>query len=159
MSTKVINSEEPKEHWSFLKPQGKIVLDLGCGKFYSSISTAQWFLDEGAAKVIGVDISKEPIEDQRFTPYAKPINSKKDLEYFLYYTPDIIKCDIEGAEKYFEEINALPSCVRQFAVEYHDAETKRICESCFEKWGFTNVELYQLFNENTDRIGVYHAWK
>ena len=159
MSTLVINSEEPKEHWSFLNPKGKIVLDLGCGKFYSSISTAQWFLDEGATKVIGVDINKEPIEDERFVPYAKAVSSKKDLEDFLYHTPEIIKCDIEGAEKYFEDIHSLPSSVRQFAVEYHDAETKRICESQLEKWGFKHIELYQLFNENTDRIGVYHAWK
>ena len=156
---KKIETEEPKEHWSFLSPQGKIVLDLGCGKFYSSISTAQWFLDEGAAKVIGVDLSKEPIEDQKFTPYAKAVSSKEDLEYFLHYMPDIIKCDIEGAEKYFKDIDNLPTSVKQFAVEYHDAETKKICEDCFSKWGFTNVELYQLFNENTDRIGVYYAWK
>lgn len=159
MSIKVISSEEPKEHWSFLSSEGKIVLDLGCGKFYSSISTAQWFLNEGAAKIIGVDLSKEPIEDQRFKPYAKAISSKEDIEYFLYYTPEIIKCDIEGAEKYFKDINNLPSSVREFAVEYHDAETKSIFEDRFEKWGFKHVELYQLFNENTDRIGVYYAWK
>lgn len=159
MSTLVINSEEPKEHWSFLSPEGKIVLDLGCGKFYSSISTAQWFLDEGAAKVIGVDLSKESIDNQRFIPYAKAVKSKEDLEYFLNYMPEIIKCDIEGAEKYFKEIDNLPTSVKQFAVEYHDAETKKICEDQFSKWGFTNVELYQLFNEKTDRIGVYHAWK
>lgn len=156
---KVINSEEPKEHWSFLSPNNKIVLDLGCGKFYSSISTAQWFLDEDAAKVIGVDLGKEPIEDSRFIPYAKAIASADDLQYFLYYMPEIIKCDIEGAEKYFKDVNVLPSSVKEFAVEYHDAETKKICEDQFLKWGFTNIDLYQLFNENTDRIGVYHAWK
>lgn len=159
MSNLIINSEEPKDHWWFLKPQGKIVLDLGCGKFYSSISTAQWFLDEGAAQVIGVDLSKEPIEDIRFKAYATGVGSKNDLEYFLEYAPNIIKCDIEGAERYFEHINIVPLSLTQFAVEYHDAETKKICEDQIVKWGFTNVELYQLFNENTNRIGVYHAWK
>ena len=154
-----INSEEPKEHWSFLNIPGKIVLDLGCGKFYSSISTAQWFLDEGATKVIGVDISKEGIEDLKFVAYAKAISSKEDLEYFLHYMPEIIKCDIEGAERYFDEIEQLPTSVKQFAVEYHDNNLKNICEKAIQRWGFTNVELYQLFNENTDRVGVLHAWK
>jgi SAM-dependent methyltransferase len=156
---KKINSEEPKEHWNFLSPKDKIVLDLGCGKFYSSISTAQWFLDEGASKVIGVDLSKENIEDLRFIPYAKAISSKEDLEYFLKYSPDIIKCDIEGAEKYFENIDTLPDSVKQFSVEYHDNNLKKLCEERFKKWGFENIELYQLFNENTDRVGVYHIWK
>lgn len=156
---KKITSEEPKEHWSFLNPGNKIVLDLGCGKFYSSISTAQWFLNEGAAKVIGVDLGKEPIENSKFVSYAKRIESKEDLEYFLHYMPEIIKCDIEGAEVYFKDINALPTSVKQFAVEYHNNDLKKICEDRFEKWGFTNIELYQLFNESTDRIGVYHVWK
>lgn len=156
---KKIQSEEPIEHWSFLNSKNKIVLDLGCGKFYSSISTAQWFLDEGANKVIGVDLSKEAIEDEKFIPYAKAINSAEDLQYFLQYMPEVIKCDIEGAEKYFKDISELPYSVKEIAIEYHDADTKNICEEQFKIWGFTNIELYQLFNENTNRIGVYHAWK
>jgi SAM-dependent methyltransferase len=156
---KKITSEEPKEHWSFLNSKDKIVLDLGCGKFYSSISTAQWFLNEGANKVIGVDLKEEPIDDPKFVPYAKAISSKEDLEYFFYYMPEVIKCDIEGAEKYFKDIDQLPSSVTQFAVEYHDNETKNICQDRLNRWGFKNIELYQLFNENTNRIGVFHAWK
>jgi SAM-dependent methyltransferase len=154
-----INSEEPKEHWSFLDIPGKIVLDLGCGKFYSSLSTAQWFLDEGAAKVIGVDISKEEIDDPKYVGYGKPITSKEDLEYFLHYMPEIIKCDIEGAEKYFNKIKQLPTSVKQFAVEYHDNDLKTICENAIIRWGFEHMTVYQLFNENTDRVGVLHAWK
>jgi hypothetical protein len=73
--------------------------------------------------------------------------------------PEIIKCDIEGAERYFDEIEQLPTSVKQFAVEYHNNDLKNICEKAIQRWGFTNVELYQLFNENTDRVGVLHAWK
>jgi hypothetical protein len=155
---KKITSEEPKDHWMFLNAKGKIVLDLGCGKFYSSISTAQWFLNEEANIVIGVDLGKEDIQDDRFINYAKAINSTSDIQFFLNFKPDLIKCDIEGAEKYFKDIK-LPSSVNQIGVEYHDAETKQVCEDLFKKWGFDNVELYQLFNESTDRIGVYNAWK
>ena len=30
-----ITSEEPEIHWPFLKVKDKVVLDLGCGIFYS----------------------------------------------------------------------------------------------------------------------------
>jgi hypothetical protein len=154
-----INSEEPAEHWSFLDVKNKIVLDLGCGKFYSSISTAQWFLDKEAKLVIAVDLQKEPINDERLIPYAVAISKKEDLEYFLKYNPEIIKCDIEGAEKFFNEIIQLPDSVTNFAVEYHDNDLKIICENAIKRWGFENTKIYQLFNENIDRVGVLHAWK
>ncbi len=153
-----IKSEEPKEHWRFLNPKDKVVLDLGCGKFYSSISTAQWFLDQGASQVIGVDLSKEPITSDRFIGYAKAISSKEDLEYFLKYKPQIIKVDIEGAEKYFDKIASLEG-VECITIEYHSNELKQLCEKKFADWGFSNLELYQLFDEDINRIGVWHAWK
>jgi SAM-dependent methyltransferase len=155
---KKIMSEEPVEHWSFLNFKNKIVLDLGCGRFYSSISTAEWFINEGASLVIGVDLSKEPIQNERFIPYAKAISSSVDIEYFFKYKPNVVKCDIEGAEKYLKDV-LLDSSVEEIAIEYHDAETKKVCEDFFEKWNFNKIELYQLFNESTDRIGVYHAQK
>jgi SAM-dependent methyltransferase len=158
MSQKKIQTEEPDEHWSFLDFKDKVVLDLGCGKFYSSISTAQWFLNKGALKVIGVDLSKENIDNDRFISYAKAIRSTKDLEYFLKYEPEVIKCDIEGAEIYFRDIPSLPS-VKQIAFEYHCPATKKVCEESFIRWGFENIVQYQLFNESTDRIGVYYAFK
>lgn len=153
-----ITSEEPKEHWRFLNPKDKVVLDLGCGKFYSSISTAEWFLNEGASKVIGVDLAKEPIENERFIAYAKAISSKEDIEYFLTYRPHIIKADIEGAEKHFENIESLIG-VEAIAIEYHSFELKQLCERKISEWGFSNLEVYQLFNEDINRVGVWHAWK
>lgn len=153
-----ITSEEPIEHWRFLRPQGKIVLDLGCGKFYSSISTAQWFLDQGASFVIGVDLGKENIIDDKFIAYAKAIQSKEDIEYFLKYNPQLIKSDIEGAEMYFKDIAAIPS-LEEIAIEYHDENTNKICVDKLKEWGFVNIQQYQLFNEDVNRIGVYHAWK
>lgn len=38
-----ITSEEPGNHWGFINFKDKIVLDLGCGKFHSTISTYDWF--------------------------------------------------------------------------------------------------------------------
>lgn len=154
-------SEEPIKHWGFLNFKDKIVLDLGCGKFYSSISTAQWFLDGGAKKVIGIDLGKEPIEDERLEAFAMPINDKLGLEFLIRkYKPQIIKCDIEGAEIHFDEIEKEDmDSVEEFAVEYHDGETKRVVEKMIKEWGFNNFELYGLGNEDINRIGVYWAWK
>ena len=156
---KKITSEEPSIHWPFLNVKNKKVLDLGCGQFYSSVSTAEWFLNKGADKVIGVDLSDISLFNDNFTMIGMRINSSDQLKSLIdTYLPDVIKCDIEGAEEYFNEIS-LSSSVKQFAVEYHDNNTKLICERAIEDWGFENVETYQLFNEDINRIGVIHAWK
>lgn len=155
---KKIQSEEPKEHWGFLSPKDKVVLDLGCAKFYSSISTAEWFLNEGASLVIGVDLGKENINNEKFIAYAKAIKSTEDIQYFLKYNPQIIKADIEGAEIYLKDIDKLDS-VQEIAIEYHDEATNKVCIDKLKDWGFTNIEQYQLFNESPDRIGVYYAYR
>jgi len=156
-----ITTEEPNEHWGFLSPNDKIVLDLGCNEFYSSISTAQWFLDNGAKKVIGIDLSVNQINDDRFEPISMSINDKLGLEFLITkYKPQIIKCDIEGSEDNFDGIDSIDMLsVLEFAVEYHDMNTKKICETKIKEWGFKNIELYQLFNEDINRIGVFHAWR
>lgn len=158
MDNKII-SEEPINHWWFLSPKDKRVLDLGCGKFYSTISTAEWFLLQRAKLVIGVDLGKEIIDNIKLISYAKQIRSSEDLEYFLKYDPEIIKCDIEGAEIYFNEISKMPDSVNEIGIEYHDKLTKEMCERKFIEWGFNIVNQYQLFEEDINRIGVYHAKK
>lgn len=156
---KNIINEEPDIHWGFLDVKDKVVLDLGCGKFYSSISTAEYFLNSGAESVIGVDLSDIGITDDRFTMIIEHIHSTEqleDLNYRIY--PDVIKCDIEGAEMYFDGIPGLPGETTQFAVEYHDNKTKLICEKKLKEWGF-EIEYYQLLGEDINRIGVIHGWK
>jgi len=156
---KRINSEEPNIHWPFLDIKGKRVLDLGCGKFWSSISTAEWMINNGARVVVGVDLSDIDIDSPKFTMIVKRISSKEELEdLFLRYVPEVIKCDIEGAEIYLDGI-VLPVETKQFAVEYHDAATKAVCEKMIKQWEFPNVEYYQLFTEDINRIGVINAWK
>lgn len=157
---KNINTEEPDVHWGFLDIKDKIVLDLGCGKWWSSISTAEWFLNEGAKQVIGVDLSPMSIDRYNFIMKAERIDSSEQLQTLIdEYNPDIIKCDIEGAESYFDNIDSLPEKVKQFAVEYHDNNTKLICEKAIKRWNFENVEIYSLLGYGTERIGVINAWR
>src|SRR3972149_4366749 len=156
---KNIINEEPDIHWGFLDVKDKVVLDLGCGRFYSSISTAEYFLNSGAKLVIGVDLSDIGVINDRFEMKVLNVSSADDLQNLLLsYYPDVIKCDIEGAERYFNSIASLPTETLQFAVEYHDNATKLICETELKDWGF-ETEHYQLLGEDINRIGVIHGWK
>lgn len=154
-----ITSEEPEIHWPFLKVKDKVVLDLGCGLFYSKLATPDWFVNQGAKKVVGVDMAND--NPTHFIYHKKPILSKEDILDLLYeYKPEVIKCDIEGAEVYFKDITIEDmNSVNQFAVEYHDNDLKLLMEKKIKDWGFENSDTHQLFDENIDRIGVIYAWK
>lgn len=154
-----ITSEEPEIHWPFLNVKDKIVLDLGCGLFYSKISTADWFVQQGAKQVIGVDLGND--SPKHFIYHQLAISSSIDiLDLLNKYTPDVIKCDIEGAERYFEDISANDmESVKQFAVEYHDNSLKMLMEQKMKEWGFENLKTYQLFDEDINRIGVFYSDK
>ena len=153
-----ITSEEPNIHWPFLNVENKVVLDLGCGLFYSSQTSARYFLDRGAKSVIGVDLGKLPVDGCTIY-FQKNISSSEDLQDLINtFCPEIIKCDIEGAEVYFEGIAELKG-VTEFAVEYHDNDLKLLMERKIAEWGFIDSKVYKLFDENIDRIGVIYAWK
>lgn len=158
MENKII-SEEPNLHWNFLNFNEQIVLDLGCGKFYSSISTAEWFVENGAGLVVGVDLSDIGYQSDRFIMKVMNIDSTQKIKSLIdLYYPSVLKIDIEGAEIYLYDIPHLAS-VNQIGIEYHNEYLKELCERKFIDWGFKNTKLYQLFDESTDRIGVYYAWK
>ena len=150
-----IVSEEPSIHWWFLNVKDKIVLDLGCGLFCSRVSTPDYFIENNAKKVIGVDLGGGNFN---FTYHQMRVDSTEKLQFLLdKYKPEVIKCDIEGAEVYFDGI--LDIVADQFAVEYHDNDLKLLMEKKIKEWGLVNTKTYQLFDENINRIGVIYAWK
>ena len=154
-----ITSEEPINHWGFIDFKDKIVLDLGCGKFHSSISTYEWFLQNGAKQVIGVDLGNETSENINFIYSGGSIDSKERLLNLINeYNPQIIKCDIEGAEIHFEDINNL-NTVKEFAIEYHSADLKNMLFYKFAIWGFDYIEEIQLMDCNIKEQGVLYAKK
>ena len=154
-----ITSEEPDNHWGFINFKDKIILDLGCGKFHSSISTYDWFLQNGAKQVIGVDLGNETSENINFIYSGGEVNSKERLLNLINeYNPQIIKSDIEGAEIHFKDIDNLHS-VDEFAIEYHSADLKNMLISKFVIWGFDCIEEIQLMGCNIDEQGVLYAKK
>lgn len=154
----IIKSEEPIDHWGFLDIKGKVILDLGCGKFSSTISTADWFLLNGASKVIGVDMgSNEYLDDVHYIQMC--IDSKEKLQTLIRdYEPQIIKADIEGAEIYFNELSSLGNTI-ELAIEYHSGKLKEIVLSVIERHGFRVENIYQLNDIELERMGVIHAKK
>lgn len=156
----IITSEEPKDHWGFLKIKDKVILDLGCGVFHSTISTHQWFIDDGASKVIGIDLGTE-IEYPKFIYHAMAIDSTQKIKGLIEtYKPDIIKCDIEGAEIHFNGIESADLYnVNEIAVEYHNNELRDLIFDKLADWDFALLNIYQLFDIDTETMGVIHAVK
>jgi len=157
---KQITSEEPIDHWGFLNIENKIILDLGCGLFHSTISTPEWFIKNGAQKVIGIDLGNE-IEYDNFIYHAIAIDKAQQIKGLIEtYKPHIIKADIEGAEIHFNEITLSDlGKVSEIAIEYHNNELKELILNKLSEWSFEIVDIYQLFDIEIERMGVIHAVK
>lgn len=166
---KNINSEHPYEHWSFLDVKDKTVLDMGCS-FYDAtynpgmLSSAEWFVQTGATIVIGFDANSYEVDKYNMVYRNNPkykvfklfVDSTEKIKDLLKYNPEVIKCDIEGGEIYFNDITKEEmECVQQIGIEYHDEATKQMCESKLSEWGFDFVEQYSLMYIDTNKQGVF----
>ena len=114
-----------EEHWRYINPKDKVILDLGC----DSGSSMSWFFEKGAKKVIGVDGDPEKwpaiLENYGNDPDAVCLkilieNSQQINELIEQYEPDLVKSDIEGAEMAFLELNIeTASKVKEYIIEAH----------------------------------------
>ena len=112
--------------------ENKIVLDLGA----SNGDCAEYFLHKGAKFIVAVEgnltyersLTFESLvkNSQQFNGKIIPIfmfiESTKQIEdLILEYKPDIVKSDIEGAEKYLFEIkDEIWKMVPEYLVETHE---------------------------------------
>lgn len=166
---KNINSEHPQIHWSFLDVKDKVVLDMGCS-FYEAtydpnmLSSAEWFVNNDAKIVIGFDANLYEINkyntvyrnNSKYKIFQLFVDSKEKIKNLLNYKPQIIKCDIEGGEIYFNDITKDEmECVEQIGIEYHDEATKKMCEVKLSEWGFDFIEQYSLMYIDTNKQGVF----
>ena len=174
MQIEKITSENPNNHWRFLNCQDKIVMDMGCSFWDSTwnegwLSSAEYFVDKGAKKLIGFDCAAHDIKkyhdlygnEGKYYTFQICINSNQQIEnLLLQYKPQVIKCDIEGAEIHFQNVTKdMIDFVDEIAIEYHNGPTRDLCENKITEWQFPNHQLYQLGNEDTNRVGVWHFWK
>jgi predicted RNA methylase len=170
MKTKVVESENPIEHWNDIESvEGKVVLDLGCGWLFQPFeSTPEYFIKRGAKKVIGVDAScgeiaklNETFVDHNFI--CKTILEFDDLAGLIVENePQLIKMDIEGYEHHMKNITAEQfKSVEEIAVEYHNPECKKILEDKLTELGFEIFAINQFgwFCTDINQMGIMHAKK
>lgn len=103
-----IISESPKDHWSELNVHNKVVLDLGCGRWDAKIledTTPHYFIQQGASKVIGIDIQGSEVEYMKNVMikncdfFQQNVNNSDILRKIIQeHKISIIKMDIEGNE-------------------------------------------------------------
>lgn len=168
MKTKVVNSEDPKEHWNDITNiENATILDLGCGWLFQPFeSTPEFFINNKASKVIGVDCAggeiaklNETYPDHVFI--CKEINEANDLiDLINLYQPDIIKMDIEGYEILLKDITQDQfKSVKQVAIEYHNNECKQVLCSKLPELGFliTNINQFGWYVTDIEQMGIIHA--
>jgi hypothetical protein len=168
IKSKIVNSENPLEHWCDIYDlQDKIVLDLGCGWINEGhMSTPEYFLSRGSKKIIGIDSTKNEI-DRLIELYPshifihKVINSTQDLsELISEHKPDLIKMDIEGSEIYLKDIpKQVFYSVKEFAIEYHNPECKKVIINKFEELGFkvTAINSFGYYCTDSNKMGIIHS--
>lgn len=147
--------ENPSEHWAFIECEGKIAIDLGCGRWEhveyrdpSWPTTPEWLLLKGAAYVHAYDIDKREVDwynstlspIKNITAYEKSINTVDDIREILKsHNPKVVKCDIEHYEAAFlgltdEEFSSIDF----YAIETH---SDQLYNSFIEKFSLLNYEL------------------
>lgn len=170
MITKVVQSENPNEHWNDIKNiEDKIVLDLGCGWLFQPFdSTPEYFIKRNAKKVIGVDAACGEIQQLNETFPEHTFICKTILEFddlcslITDNKPQVIKMDIEGYEHHMKNITAEQfQSVEEIAVEYHNPECKKILEDKLTELGFEIFAINQFgwFCTDINQMGIMHAIK
>jgi hypothetical protein len=144
-----ILSENSEHHWPYLNTEGKVLLDLGCGRHDTNDpyqSSAIWLGEKGATKVIAIDGRAGEIDYfnsinpnvEKYTFLQKFINSSEDIRELLrQYNPTAIKCDIEEYETNFYDITKDEmSNVVEFGLEYHRLDILEEMTQKLIEWGF-----------------------
>lgn len=170
MTSKIIHSENPLEHWSDIQDlNDKTVLDLGCGWLWQPFdSTTEYFLKRGASKIIGIDVTCEEVTilQQKYPDHTficRGIETAEDLRSLLVaYRPQFIKMDIEGKETVLQDISLEDfSSVEEVAVEYHNPDCKRILEHKLQEFSFeiTARNKFGYYCTDPEIMGVMHVRK
>lgn len=152
------HGEDYEADWGFLDVKGQVVLDIGAD--YGS--TAAFFLNKGAVKVICVEsydndyaaLAELAKKEPRIEAIHKHISSSVHFETFIVtYQPDVVKIDIEGGEAYLLDIRpCVARRVREYGIELHNEANSIQCGNPHGK-GNDLMPLFEtFFNE---RVGGY----
>lgn len=170
-----VECEDYDKHWGFTQMRGKIILDVGA----DSGSTASYFLDRGAKRVIAVSGRAEydglvaNVKKFGWENLVIPVNCwisgvQDFVNLINNYRPDILKCDLDPETReiklpewyLFECPDEILRKVPEYMIEWHDNESPEcvnpnhmlyVWPERFEKLGY-NVETQ--FHSGI----VIHAW-
>lgn len=142
---KPIYGEDYAHHWP-IEVKGKTVIDIGAD--YGS--TAFYFMKKGALRVVCVEgnpaLFKHLQANMRFLPNCvavyKHLLSASDFADVLQYPAEIVKVDVEGAEKHL--LNVDPTVLQQhyeWIMEIHRMVNQNQMIAYFQQAGFDVVHL------------------
>jgi hypothetical protein len=150
MNQHTILSENSEHHWPYLNTEGKILLDLGCGRHDTHDiyqSSAVYLGEKGATKIIAIDASPSEIDyfnsnninPEKYTFFGRYIDSPESIKELIEtYNPSVIKCDIEGHETNFYPLTKEDmKNVVELGLEYHSLDILEKITNKIQEWGFT----------------------
>lgn len=136
-------------HWGFASYTGKTILDIGADWG----STAYYFLEYGARKVIAVEgdkgltsqLIKNYGDDPNIVCIDKMILSPSDFEYLIStYKPDIVKVDIEGYERHLLGVPLdIIRPIKEWLVETHSDKLFKEFSVLFTSLGYKTSVHYE----------------
>jgi SAM-dependent methyltransferase len=166
----IIESENSSEHWPHFDVKDKVVLDLGCGRWYTTdfAELSPIYFAKTAKLVVGVDCSGDEInfykdvtkDNSKYVFESICINNVDQVTQLLKdYKVTAFKCDIEGAEEVLLHLTKEDlKDVEEFAIEYHSEALKQAFLSKVEEWGFT-IKVKASFARTPEYMGVYFCSK
>jgi len=128
-------------HWGFTSYNGKVVLDVGAD--YGS--TASFFFQAGASKVIAVEANDELYEklvqnygnDPDVICIHLRVSTPEDFLRLLQHQIDIAKIDCEECEQYLLQVpSSIVRKVKEYLVETHTEELHQRFIQFFESLGY-----------------------
>lgn len=157
--------EDSDVHWPNINVQDFVVLDLGAGYFgrmgsYDQVSTPEYWLSNGASKVIAVDSEAKDLEnytDPRIINVVKNLDDPQDIMSLIQeHRPDFVKSDIEGAEQLF--LHMFPEVLRipkAYAIETHNDHVLENIPSMLQTLGYKIV--WKMRHEVENYVSVFYA--
>jgi len=167
-----ILNENSEHHWPFLNTEGKVLLDLGCGRHDTHDlyqSSAIYLGEKGATKVVAIDGRQSEIDyftlenpnPEKYTFIHMFINNADDIRKLLKeYKPTVIKCDIEEYETAFYDIKKEElENVTDIAIEYHTIDILINITQKLIEWGFTIHTKARFAFVDAPQMGVLFCTK
>jgi precorrin-6B methylase 2 len=150
--------EDYNLHWNFTSFRNKVVLDLGAD--YGS--TAYYFLQKGASKVIVVEgdpnlaskLKTNSKKFQKIIPVELFIDSSEKIEKLIsHYHPDLVKVDIEGYERLLLNVKNIVD-VNEWLIEAHTEELNNSIVKFLLAHGFSIRSFLYINN-----LKIIHAYQ